>query len=114
MLDMSTLIPLAAVFGIFTLTANAGINCKAVWMEPNVISLRSSESIPYVVMELNGGDWRGEVTHHPDLKITSSNENIVAVDQQAARLIGKVPGRVEIRVSFSECISIAVVGVVSR
>jgi hypothetical protein len=112
---MSTLIRSAVVLVMFTAAAaNAGINCIALWMEPNATSIRSSESIPYVVMELNGADWRGEVTHHPDLKVVSSNEKIVAVDQKAARLVGKVPGHVEIRVSFGECTSIAVVGVVSK
>jgi hypothetical protein len=111
---MGILIRAAFVLGIFSLTANAGINCKALWMEPNATSIRSSESIPYIVMELTGVDFRGEVTHHKDLKVVSSDESIVAVDQKAARLIGKAPGRVEIRIYFSECIAIAVVGVVSN
>ena len=111
---MSNLIRLAVVLLIFTAAANAGINCTALWMEPNATSILSSESIPYVVMEINGADWRGEVTHHPDLKVVSSNEKIVAVDQKSARLIGKAPGRVEVRISFGEYTSIAVVGVVSK
>lgn len=69
---MSILIRVAITLGIFTVVANAGINCVALWMEPNVTSIRSSESIPYKVVELTGGDGRGEVTHHPDLKITSA------------------------------------------
>ena len=100
---MSTLIRVASALGIFTLSANAGVNCKTLWMEPNIESIRSSESIPYTVIELNGIRWRGEVTHHARLKVTSSDESIVAVDQKAARLIGRAPGRAEIRVTFGEC-----------
>jgi len=113
-LDMSNIIRIAFVMGLLTIGASAGVNCKALWMEPNPVILRPAESITYVVTELNGIGWQGEVTHHPALKVTSSDEDIVAVDKKSARLTGKAAGRVEIRVSFSECTSINVAMVISK
>jgi hypothetical protein len=111
---MSTLIRVAAGFVLFTAAMPAGINCKAVWLQPNPIVLRPAESVSYTVNELDGLNWQGQVTGNPGLKITSSDENIVAVDKRSARLIGKSVGRVEIRVSFGECTSINVATVFSK
>jgi hypothetical protein len=41
--------------------------------------------------------------HNQYLKITSSDDSIVAVDRAGGRLLGKAVGSVEIRISFSEC-----------
>jgi len=87
----------------------AGINWKTVWLEPNPIVLTSpGSSMEYTVKGIDGDDHRVDVTHHPHLKVSSSDESIISVDQDSARLIAKAAGRVEIRVSFSECTSINV------
>jgi hypothetical protein len=75
-------------------------------MEPNPISLKSGSSKPYAVFGIDGSDSKAELTNNPRLRITSTDERIVAVDRVSGRLIGKAPGIVEIRVSFSECTSL--------
>jgi hypothetical protein len=78
-----------------------------VWLEPNPVNVRLGSSIPYVVRGIHGQiDDHVDLTHNPYLKITSSDDNILAVDHEHARLIGKTLGRVEIRVSFGECTSL--------
>jgi len=52
------------------------------------------------------GDHLADLTHNPYLKITSSDESIVAVYREGGQLIGKTVGRDEIGVSFSECTSL--------
>jgi hypothetical protein len=109
---MRSLIRAAFVFGIFTLAVPAGINWKTIWLEPNPIILQSPGSFaPYVVKGIDGSDVKADLTHSPHLKISSSDENIVFVDRKSARLIAKAPGRVEIRISFSECTSLITVTV---
>jgi hypothetical protein len=104
---MCSLIRAAFVFGIFTLVVPAGINWKTVWLEPTPIILQSPGSfVPYVVKGIDGSDTKADLTHSPHLKISSSDENIVFVNRESARLIAKAPGQVEIRVSFSECTSL--------
>jgi len=112
---MRTLMRMAVVFGIFTFAVPAGINWKTVWLEPNPIILNSpASSIQYIVRGIDGADHQFDLTHHRFLKVTSSDENVIAVDQESARLVGKAVGRVEIRVSFSECTSINVATVNSK
>ena len=86
----------------------AGINWRAVWLEPNPILLvPPGSSKPYVVKGLHGGsEDHVDLTHNPHLTVMSSDESIVEVDRESARLIGKKVGMAEIRVSFSECTSI--------
>jgi hypothetical protein len=94
---------------------SAGINWKTVWLEPNPIILDSPGSfLAYTVKGIDGGDHRADLTHNHYLKVTSSDETIVSVDQQSARLIAKKAGRVEIRISFSECTSINRATVMSK
>lgn len=94
---------LALLFG----TCFAGINWKAVWLEPRTpILLSVGETQPYKIMGLNGADVRAELTKSQYLKITSSDPGIVEIDQKNAAVIGKRPGHVEIRISFSEATSI--------
>jgi hypothetical protein len=106
--DMKTVIRLLAAFGMFSFSMPAGINWRAVWLEPNPIVLQSpGSSVLYDVKGIHGGnDNHVDLTHNQYLKVTSSDESIVAVDPGSARLIAKSVGRVEIRVSFSECTSI--------
>ena len=100
---------------MFTLAVPAGINWKTVWLEPNPIVLDSpGSSLEYIVKGIDGGDHQADLTHNHYLKITSSDESIVSVDQESARLIAKRAGRVEIRISFSECTSINAATVISK
>lgn len=97
---------LIVALGTLALSTSAGINWKTVWLEPNPVSLHPGTSMSYVVKGIDGRDNLADLTHNPYLKITSSDENIIAVDRDGGRLIGKAAGRVEIRVSFSECTSL--------
>src|SRR5204863_7031798 len=98
----------AAVLTLFAFSMPAGMNWKTVSLEPNPVILQSpGSSISYVVKGIYGmNDVQYDLTHNPYLKITSSDEKIIAVDQDSARLIAKAVGHAEIRVSFSECTSI--------
>jgi fibronectin type 3 domain-containing protein len=58
-------------------------------------------------MGLNGADKKATLTKSPYLKITSSDIGVVEVHQKNAIVIGKKPGQVEIRISFSEATSVA-------
>jgi hypothetical protein len=100
-------IRIAVVLAVLISSSSAGINWRTVWLEPNPVIVRLGSSVSYVVRGIHGGsDENVDLTHNPYLKITSSDEAIVAVDREHARLIGKTLGRVEIRVSFSECTSL--------
>lgn len=85
----------------------AGINWKAVWLEPRTpVVLTVGEMQPYTIMGLNGADVKADLTKSQYLKITSADPGIVEVDQKNAVLIGKKPGQAEIRISFSEATSV--------
>jgi hypothetical protein len=87
--------------------AVAGINGKAVWIEPRIpVTVRVGEKQPYTVMGLNGADVKGDLTHSPYLTIKSSDSAVVEVDQENAVFVGKKPGRAETRISFSEATAI--------
>ena len=102
-----TFVRIAIMLVALISSSSAGINWRTVWLEPNPVNVRLGSSLPYVVRGIHGGsEEHVDLTHNPSLKITSSNETIVAVDREHARLIGKTLGRVEIRVSFSECTSL--------
>jgi hypothetical protein len=110
-----TLIRTIFAFGTFVLTLPGGMNWKTVWLEPNPIILPSPGSyIEYVVKGIDGANNQADLTHNRYLKITSSDESIIGVDQESARLVAKAVGRVEIRVSFSECTSINLAAVNSK
>jgi hypothetical protein len=101
------IIRLVAVLGALAVSTPAGINWRTVWLEPNPVNIQQGSSISYVVKGINGmNDAQWDLTHNQYLKISSSDENIVAVDREGGRLVGKAVGRVEIRVSFSECTSL--------
>jgi hypothetical protein len=87
-------------------SSSVSINWRTVWLEPNPVILQPGSSRSYVVKGIDGRDNLAELTHNPYLRIMSSNEDIVAVDREAGRLLGKSVGRVEIRASFSECTSL--------
>jgi hypothetical protein len=102
-----TFIRIAIILVALISSSSAGINWRTVWLEPNPVIVQLGSSVPYVVRGIHGrSDEQVDLTHHPYLKITSSDDKILAVDQQSAKLIGKTLGRVEIRVSFSECTSL--------
>jgi hypothetical protein len=105
---MKTMARLICALIMLALSMPAGINWRAVWLEPNPIVLAGpGSSRTYVVKGIHGGsEDHVDLTHNPYLSVTSSDESIVAVDPGSARLIAKNPGRAEIRVSFSECTSI--------
>jgi hypothetical protein len=96
------------VFVFLICSAPAGINWRTVWLEPNpLIFPAAGSSISYIVYGIDGmDDVHHDLTRNPSLKVTSSDESIVVVDQASAKLVAKAPGRAEIRVSFSECTSI--------
>ena len=100
-------IRIAVVLAALISSSSAGINWRTVWLEPNPVNIPQGLSVPYIVKGINGmNDDQWNLTHNPYLKITSSDEAIVGVDREHARLIGKTLGRVEIRVAFSECTSL--------
>jgi hypothetical protein len=87
--------------------ALAGINWKAVWLEPHIpVILHVGEVQPYKVMGLNGGNIKADLTTHRDLRITSSDTDVLEIDREQGVLRGKNPGHVEIRISFSEATAI--------
>jgi hypothetical protein len=92
----------------------AGINWKAVWLDSpyNPVHLKTGESCSYAVMGLNGMDTKADLTHSQYLTVVSSDPTILEVDKENARFIGKAPGRVEIRISFSQATSIVQANVV--
>jgi hypothetical protein len=96
------------VLVVLACSAPAGINWRTVWLEPNPLVFSAPGfSISYVVYGIDGmDDVHHDLTRNPSLKVTSSDETIVAVDQTSARVIAKAAGRAEIRVAFSECTSI--------
>jgi hypothetical protein len=80
-----------------------GINWKVVWLEPKApLTLTVGESQPYTVMGLDGSDTKANLTKSRYLKISSSDTNVLEVDQEKAVLIGKKPGRTVIRISFGQ------------
>src|SRR5580704_4761530 len=106
--SMKTMARLICALIMLALSMPAGINWRAVWLEPNPIVLAGpGSSRTYVVKGIHGGsEDHVDLTHSQYLSVTSSDESVVAVDTGSARLIGKSVGQVEIRVSFSECTSI--------
>src|SRR5258708_40143172 len=88
----------------FASTVLAGINWKAVWLESpyNPVHLKIGESRSYTVMGLSGMDTKADLTHSQWLTIVSSDPTILEIDKEKAQFIGKAPGHVEIRISFSE------------
>jgi hypothetical protein len=92
----------------------AGINWKAVWLDApyNPVHLKVGESRSYTVMGLNGMDTKADLTHSQYLTVVSSDPTILEVDKDTAQFIGKAPGHVEIRISFSQATSIVQANVV--
>jgi hypothetical protein len=104
----------ALVMVSFMSVTFAGINWKAVWLNTpdNPVHLKMGESSSYTVMGLDGRDTKADLTHSQYLTVVSSDQTILEVDKQNARFIGKAPGHVEIRISFSEATSILKANVV--
>jgi hypothetical protein len=85
----------------------AGINWKAVWVEPKMpILLTVGQTKPYTIMGLNGGDVKADLTASPYLSISSSDPDIVQVDRNNAAFIGEKTGHAQIRISFGGATSI--------
>jgi hypothetical protein len=88
---------------LFIGMAVAGINWKAVWLEPKTpVVLTVGESQPYTVMGLDGMETTANLTKSSYLKITSSDPGTLEVDRINAMFVGRKPGKAEIRISFSE------------
>ena len=99
---------LASVTALFASAAIGGINWTAVWLEPRTeVSLAVGQKKPYTVMGLNGADVKAELTKSPYLKIVSSDPEVLEIDKGNSTFIGKKPGHVEIRFSFSEARAVA-------
>jgi hypothetical protein len=98
----------ALVMLSFVSATFAGINWKAVWLDSpyNPVHLKMGESRPYIVMGLSGMDTKADLTHSQYLTVVSSDPAILEVDKENTRFIGKAPGHVEIRISFSQATSI--------
>jgi len=103
------------VLGIFTVVVSAGINWKVVWLEPSspIILDSPGSSIPYRVKGINGANYEADLTHNRYLKVTSSDENIVGVDQESNRLIAKAIGSAKIGVSFGDNMGVVTVVIVN-
>jgi hypothetical protein len=87
---------------LFSGVAAAGINWKSVWLEPRgTVVVTAGETKPYTVMGLNGADVKADLTKSPYLTITSSDSSVLEIDAGRGILIGKKPGHVDIRISFS-------------
>src|SRR5260370_161144 len=100
----------------FVTTVLAGIKWKAVWLQApyNPVHLKIGESRSYTVMGLSGMDTKADLTHSEWLTIVSSDPTILEIDKEKAQFIGKAPGHVEIRISFSEATSIVKATVVQE
>lgn len=104
---MQRLLQRMAWISLFMGMAAAGINWKAVWLEPRTpVILTVGEMQPYTVMGLDGADNRANLTKSPYLTMTSSDRNTLEIDQKNSVFIGKNTGQVEIRISFSEATAI--------
>ena len=103
MLKQARLFTILAALSFMT-TTFAGINWKAVWLDTpyNPVHLKVGESRPYTVMGLSGMETKADLTHSQYLTVVSSDPTILEVDKENAQFIGKAPGHVEIRISFSE------------
>jgi hypothetical protein len=98
---------LSAVFAALLFPMAAGINWKAVWMEPGPIFLDGAgATVRYRVFGLNGEDARAELTAHPRLIMRSLNREVVEIDRENATLAARSLGKAEIRVSFSSATSL--------
>jgi hypothetical protein len=53
-------------------------------------------------MGLNGADIKADLTKSQYLKITSSDPSVLDIDRENGVFVGKRPGHVDIRISFSE------------
>jgi len=91
---------------LITTMAVAGINWKAVWLEPRNPVVTVGEKQPYTVMGLNGMNTTADLTKSPYLKIISSDPDVLEVDQRNAVFVGKKAGNAEIQISFSEATAI--------
>ena len=100
---MSALVRFAFSAVAFLAIAQGGINWKAVWLEPhNVVLIRAGDKQPYIVMGLNGANVTADLTKSPYLHVSSSNADVLEVDQKDGMFVGKKQGEAEIRISFSE------------
>jgi len=98
-----SLLRIAWISLLFSGTAIAGINWKSVWLEPStVVVLTAGEAKPYTVMGRDGADVKADLTKSPYLKMTSSDTEILEIDRETGTFVGKKPGHVDIRISFSE------------
>ena len=87
---MKALLRVVVFFAATAVLVSGGINWKTIWLEPNPVVLQTvGSSVPYRVKGIDGADNKADLTHHRYLKITSSDENIVSVDKESARLIAK-------------------------
>jgi len=95
---------LACLFLLSSGLSVAGINWKSVWLEPRipVVLITVGETKPFTVMGLNGADVKADLTKSQYLKITSSDTSILEIDPANGAFIGRKPGHVDIRISFSE------------
>jgi hypothetical protein len=86
----------------------AGINWKAVWLDSprHPVHLKVGETQQYRIVGLNGMETTADLTRSPYLTITSSDPKILEIDRRNAAFVASNPGRVEIRISFSEATSI--------
>jgi hypothetical protein len=86
---------------------SAGINWKAVWLEPyNMVLMNAGQQRTFTVMGLDGGNNMANLTKSPYLKVSSSDPDVLEVNQRDAIFVGKKAGEVEIRISFSEATAI--------
>lgn len=98
---------LASMALLFVSLAIAGINWKAVWLEPqNHIILRVGESKPYTIRGLNGADIEADLTKSPELKMISSDPEVLAIDRETLAFVGKKPGQVEVRIAFGDATAV--------
>jgi hypothetical protein len=114
MLKRSRLFAILVALSFMSVTF-AGINWKAVWLDApyNPVHMKMGESHPYIVMGLSGMDTKADLTHSQYLTVVSSDPTILEVDKVNAQFIGMAPGRVKIRISFSEATSVVEANVVN-
>jgi hypothetical protein len=105
---MSKFLRRFAIVTMFSLgLMDGGINWKAVWIEPyNLVVMDTGQHRPYIVMGLNGVNTTADLTKSPYLKISSSDADVLEINQEDAMFVGKKRGEVEVRISFSEATAI--------
>ena len=59
-----------------------------------------------MLTDVNGMDTSASLTHSKYLTLVSSDLKVFEIDKENVKFLGKAPGHIEIRISFSEATGI--------